>query len=62
MIVKSYFPSNAEDWLMLKKRISEVHGGTVTKKLLDLNCPAKQKLQILDKLIKECKENVDITI
>jgi hypothetical protein len=51
-----YYPKTKDGQAELAERVSELHTTAVTQQLQALNCPASQKLEILDALIKTVKE------
>lgn len=40
----------------MTKRVSEVHASAVIQRIKALNCPTKQKLELLDTIIDDAKK------
>ena len=51
-----YYPKTAEGQEELAKRVSDVHASAVIQRIKSLNCPARQKLALLDAVIKIAKQ------
>lgn len=50
-----YFPTTEKGQSELAQRVSDVHANAVNQQLKLLNCPAQQKLDLLDAIIKTAK-------
>lgn len=50
-----YHPKTEEGKEELARRVSDIHAGAVTRRLKSLNCPTKQKLDLLDAVIETVK-------
>ena len=50
-----YAPKTEEGKLELSKRIAQIHADAVNRRIKELNCPTKQKLQLLDAVIHTTK-------
>lgn len=50
-----YLPSTNDGKQELARRVATVHADAVDSKLRTLNCPNRQKVQLLQKLIKQTK-------
>lgn len=51
-----YHPKTEASKLKLAKRIADAHASAVIHRLNSLNCPARQKLALLDAVIETVKE------
>lgn len=51
-----HYPKTEEGRLELAKRVSDVHAAAVTQRIKSLHCPTRQKLELLDAVIKSVKE------
>lgn len=51
-----YYPKTDEGKADLASRVAEVHASAVTQRLKELNCPTKQKLELLDAVIQTVNE------
>lgn len=51
-----YYPRAEENKLELATRVAQIHADTVTMRIKNLRCPAKQKLQLLDAVIITAKQ------
>ena len=51
-----YYPKTEEGKAELARRVSDVHASAVNQRLKSLNCPTKQKLDLLDAVIETIKE------
>ncbi|MBE6922113.1 MAG: hypothetical protein E7465_02880 [Ruminococcaceae bacterium] len=51
-----YYPKTEKGTEELARRVSDVHAASVIRQLKALNCPAHQKLDLLDAVIKTVKE------
>lgn len=51
-----YHPKTEEGKADLVRRVSEVHAGAVCQRLKNLNCPTRQKLELLDAVIMTVKK------
>ena len=51
-----YYPKTEEGQIELAKRVSDVHAAAVTQRIKSLNCPTRQKLELLDAVIETVKE------
>ncbi len=49
--IKMYFPTTDTGKQKLARRVSEVHADFVSAQVKSLNCPAKQKLALVDSVI-----------
>lgn len=47
-----HYPKTAEGKEVLSRRVSEVHADSINQRLKSLSCPAKQKLELLEAVIK----------
>ena len=55
-----YRPRTEQEQTELARRIAGIHAETVLRQVQELCCPAEQKRELLDAVIKECtKENMD---
>lgn len=50
-----HYPDTAEGKEELARRAADVHANVVNQRLKSLNCPAKQKLDLLDAVIETVK-------
>ena len=48
MKVQSYFPTEPDAILELRRRVATLHADIVTQQLLNLSAPKEQKLELLD--------------
>ena len=51
-----HYPKTEEGMAELARRVAEVHADAVNYKLKQLNCPTKQKLDLLDAVIHTVKQ------
>lgn len=51
-----YSPKTKEDREELARRVSGVHAAAVNQRLKSLNCPTRQKLELLDAVIQTAKK------
>jgi len=51
-----HYPKSKEGRDKLAKRVSDVHASAVIQRIKSLNCPARQKLALLDAVIKIAKQ------
>ena len=51
-----YFPKTEKGKEELAKRVAEVHAAAVNQRLKELNCPTRQKLELLDAVIETVKK------
>jgi hypothetical protein len=49
-------PKTKEGQEELTKRVSEVHASAVIQRIKALNCPTKQKLELLDTIIEDARK------
>ena len=49
--IKVYFPTTDAGKQELTRRVSEIHADFVSAQVKSLNCPAKQKLALVDSII-----------
>ena len=55
-----YRPRTEQEQTELARRIAGIHAETVLRQVQELSCPAEQKRELLDAVIKECtKEKMD---
>lgn len=54
--VKVYFPETEEGKRELAGRVAEVHAEFVIHTISELNCPAKQKNELLQAIVRESKK------
>lgn len=53
-----HYPKAEEGRQELARRVASVHADAVTRKLLKLTCPDRQKRQLLDAVIQAAREEV----
>ena len=51
-----YRPTTVNSQLALAQRVADVHATTVIQRITALNCPAAQKLELLDAVIQTSKD------
>lgn len=51
-----YYPASEDGKAELAKRVSDIHASAVNRKLKSLRCPEKQKLALLDAVIRTVRE------
>ncbi len=51
-----YYPKTEEGKDDLARRVADVHASTVTQRIKSLNCPDRQKLELLNAVIETVKE------
>lgn len=51
-----YYPKTEAGKDELARRVADVHASTVTQRIKSLNCPERQKLELLDAVIETAKE------
>lgn len=56
--VKVYYPKTEEGMKELSDRVADVHADMVNYTLGHLNCPTKQKLELLDAVIDTVKTRI----
>lgn len=52
-----HHPQTQEGKEELSRRVADIHAASVNQRLKALNCPAKQKLELLDAVIETVMEN-----
>lgn len=52
-----YYPKTEEGKEELAKRVAEVHADAVIRRLKSLNCPTRQKLELLDAVVDTVRKN-----
>lgn len=52
-----YYPKTEEGKEELARRVAEVHADAVVRRLKSLNCPNRQKLQLLDAVVDTVQKN-----
>lgn len=50
-----HYPTTEEGWQELSRRVAEVHADFVVSSINKLNCPIKQKLELLQAVIDTAK-------
>ncbi len=53
-----YYPKTEEGKDELARRVADVHASTVTQRIKSLNCPERQKLELLDAVIETVSQRV----
>ncbi len=51
-----YYPKTEEGKDELARRVADVHASTVTQRIKSLNCPDRQKLELLDAVIETASQ------
>ena len=51
-----HYPTTEEGNKELARRVSDVHAAAVNQQLKSLNCPTRQKLELLDAVIETLKQ------
>lgn len=51
-----YYPKTEEGREELSRRVALVHADAVNQRLKELNCPEKQKLELLDAVIRTVRQ------
>lgn len=54
-----YYPTTPEGKAELVQRVTDVHVDIVNHKIRSLNCPTKQKLELIDAIIDTTKKRVN---
>ena len=54
-----HYPQTAKGKRELAKRVASVHADAVIHKIKKLNCPAEQKMQLLDAVIQSACKKVE---
>lgn len=54
-----YYPKTKEGREELSRRVALVHADAVNRRLKELNCPEKQKLELLDAVIDTVRRRRD---
>lgn len=52
-----YYPKTEEGREYLARRVAEVHANAVIRRLKSLNCPTRQKLELLDAVVNTVQKN-----
>lgn len=52
-----YYPKTEEGREDLARRVAEVHADAVIQRLKSLNCPTRQKLELLDAVVNTVQKN-----
>lgn len=52
-----HYPATSRDSAWLAQQVADVHAAAVYQHLQSLNCPAGQKLELLEAVIQTAKEN-----
>lgn len=52
-----YYPKTEEGREDLARRVAEVHANAVIRRLKSLNCPTRQKLELLDAVVNTVQKN-----
>ena len=60
MKVIVYYPKNPKDILVLQKKVAAVHAEAVLRHIDKLPCPKKQKLKLLDAVIRHLFDCISI--
>ena len=50
-----HYPTTDEGLAELSKRVATAHAEIAYKKIKDLRCPTKQKIQLMDAIIGTCR-------
>lgn len=53
-----HYPKTEEGWRELRKRMAIVHADAVLNSVQKLNCPAWQKIKLIDAIIEDAKKEV----
>lgn len=52
-----YYPQTEKGKEELARRVAEVHADAVVRRLKSLNCPTRQKLELLDAVMDTARKN-----
>ena len=55
--VAVYYPETEEGRAELARRVADVHAAAVIQRIRSLNCPTDRKTALLEKILREGKEN-----